>query len=82
MSTDITQVLTKPESKKETKYNLISTISDDMNKWYGSLKHTIAGGGNKSIIEQSGTSSEKILSGNQITTQGEKWGNQWIERRK
>ncbi len=80
MSQDLSQALVKPEKKKETQYNLIATISDDMNKWYGALKNTIAGGGNKKD-HLPGTKSQDILSGNQITAQWEKWWQQWIERR-
>lgn len=80
MTTDISQTLTKPEKNKETKYNLIATISDDMNKWYGALKTTIAWGWNKQNHIQ-WTKSYEILSGNQITNQWEKWGQQWIDKR-
>ncbi len=82
MSNDITQILSQPETKKAIKYNLIAAISDDMTQGYSALKTTIAGGGNKDQQHWKGTKSNEILSKNQITPEGEKRWNQWIEKRK
>ena len=80
MPTPISQAISSSLWDKDINSNIINTINNDMNKWYNALKKTIAGGWNKK--EPSiGTKSHEILSKNQITNQGEKWWQQWIEKR-
>ena len=78
MSSELSQVLIKPESSKQVKYNLITTISDDMNTWYTSLKNTIAGGGNKNESKWH----KDILVNKQITTEWEKRQQERMNKRK
>ena len=81
MSQSLSQTLSSPPlQNKETKSTLISTISNDMNQGYGALKNTIIGWGNKK--EHLGTKSNDVLSGSQITAQGEKRQQDRIQRRK
>ena len=80
MSTPISQAISSSLWNKDLNSNLMNTISDDMNKWYNALKKTIAGGWNRKE-PSSGTKSHEILAKNQITSQGEKRWQQWIEKR-
>lgn len=78
MSVELSQALIKPEPSKQIKYNLITTISDDMNTWYHSLKNTIAGRGNKYENKWY----KDIIANKQITTEWEKRQQERINKRK
>lgn len=63
MSQSIENILSSPNKKKETEYNVITNISTDINRWYSSLRNTIIWWGNKNTK----TTKKTILNKNQIT---------------
>lgn len=67
-----------PDKQKITQYNILATISDDMNKGYQDLKLAIAWWGNKK--ENSQTGSEFII-GHQLTSEAEQRNKDQIEKR-
>ena len=80
MSNDLSATLSKPTQQKQTKYDLITTISNSMHTWYKDLLTTISWGWQKSNIKKD-TKSRSIISNNQITLQGEKRWNKLITNR-
>jgi hypothetical protein len=63
MSQSIENILSSPDKKKETEYNIITNMSTDINKWYSSLRNTIVWWWNKNTK----TTKKTILNKNQIT---------------
>ena len=63
MSQSIENILSSPDKKKETEYNIITNMSTDINKWYSSLRNTIVWWWNKNTK----TTKKNILNKNQIT---------------
>ncbi len=63
MSQSIENILSSPDKKKETEYNIITNMSTDINKWYSSLRNTIVWWWNKNIK----TIKKAILNKNQIS---------------
>lgn len=78
MTDPIAQTLSNPSEWKKTEYNIISTISDNMNKELQPLQRTIASWGNK--VKPS-WQKNNILNGNQITIIWEKREEKWKKRR-
>jgi len=62
MSQSIENILSIPDKKKETEYNIITTMNTSM-KWYGSLINTITWWWNKN----NKFTKKDILNKNQIT---------------
>ena len=77
MSQSIENILATPDKKKETEYNLITTMNTSI-KWYGSLINTITWWGNK----KTKTVKKAILNKNQITLAGENREKNRSDRRK
>lgn len=63
MSQSIENILSSPDKKKETEYNIITNMSTDINRWYSSLRNTIVWWWNKNTK----TTKKTILHKNQIT---------------
>ncbi len=72
----IENILSSPD--KQTEYNIINTVSTDINKWYDSLRNTILWGGNKNIQ----TTKKTIINQKQITIDWEKREKTRSEKRK
>ncbi len=80
MTNELSTTLSKPSQQKQTKYDLITTISNSMHIWYKDLLTTISWWGQKSSAKKD-TKSRSIVSNNQITLQWEKRWNKWITNR-
>lgn len=78
MSNSIENILATPNKKKETEYNIITTMSKDINKWYWSLINTINGWWNK----EKNITKKEIIQNNQITNVGEEREKSRSEKRK
>lgn len=78
MTQSIEDILSQPTNDQETKYNIITTMSKDMNKWYSSLKNTIVWWGNKKTTT---AIKKKILAWQQITLTWEQREDSWSQKR-
>lgn len=78
MSQSIENILSSPDKKKETEYNIITNMSTDINRWYSSLRNTIVWWWNKNTK----TTKKNILNKNQITIGWEEREKTRSEKRK
>lgn len=78
MSQTIESILNKPSKAKETEYNIITTMSDNINKKLEPVASIMSWWGNKEIK----SSKKSLLNGNQITLIGEKWEENRSTKRK
>jgi hypothetical protein len=78
MSQSIENILSSPDKKRETEYNIITTMSTDINRWYSSLRNTIIWWWNKNIK----STKKSILNKNQITIHWEEREKNRAEKRK
>lgn len=78
MTQSIEDILSKPSNTQEQKYNMITTMSKDINKWYHSLKNTMIWWWNKKTTT---AIKKKILAGQQITLTWEQREDSWAKKR-
>jgi len=77
MTQSIESILASPDKKKETEYNIITTMSTWVHKDIKSVENIITWWWNKNKK----WTKKALLNGNQITTTGEDREKLWLDRR-